>query len=339
MDADFGSVPLEFELKVVGSCILVVSVAYTYLISRLTSNPTPLNPPPNPQRAQQRASRYKELENRKRKIARTPFHLGDLPPELAIIILGYTAQWPGTVAQLVKVSRAVQEMTYEACLPRMPLRLIRETQVRSFERLLLHKPHLAPFVHHLWVTPQHEEYYPAAIRILKQCTHVQSLAVNARILQEAVTAPYVGYRIRHTRCRDLTLLYTSREGWATLLSSASTSGNASTLQFMRQITHLRLVGDVVPTSLSLPNLRAFSYALNRNTLNLSHGERMLKDKENLPRLLSVVLVGERPGNHGVRITKMKDSKTFVFEVPRTKTELDLWSENTMGSGFWQLCAD
>ncbi|KAF6756005.1 hypothetical protein DFP72DRAFT_895894 [Ephemerocybe angulata] len=332
----------DLEIKWVGSCIFVVSIMYTFLISRLTIVPPTIPTmiaPPDPKRTLRLRSMHADLENRKRRIARTPFPLLDLPPELGLLILSHTAEWPETFANLALVSRKIQGMAYEACLPRMPIRLISEVHVQSFDKFLLCKPHLAAYVQHLWVTPLHEEYYPAAIRILKKCKRVVSLALNGRVLEEAVTSPHVGYRIRHKRCRKLTLLYTARDGWASLLSSEF-PGQGSALQFMQQITHLRLVGDVVPAHLPLPSLRVFSYALNRNNLNLVHGERMLKDKESLPSLHSVVLVGERrAGVGGVRITKMKDSRVFVFEVPQARTELEMWCDNTLGKGFWQICAD
>lgn len=275
---------------------------------------------------------YMELEERKRKISRRPFPLMKLPPELCLLVLQHSAESPGTVASLFLVSRRIQAMAYEACLPKTPIKLIQAHQVQSFDRMLLNKPRLAQYIRHLWVTPVHEEHYPAAIRILKKCKEVTSVACNGRVLEEAVTSPHIGYRLQHKRCRRLTLLYTSRDGWQSLFLGSST-----TLQFLQQITHLRLVGDIIPSHLSLPNLSVLSYQLNRNSLNLVHGERMLKDKVNLPSLHSVVLVGERrvqPGG-GVRITKLKDSRVFVYEVPHARTELELWCENTSGRGFWQ----
>jgi hypothetical protein len=334
----------RLEIKWVGSCIFVLSVMYTFVISRLTTTTPEMPPftmrppirPPDLKRARRLRATYAELEERKRKIARSPFPLSGLPTELVLLILQHSAESPGTVANLLRVNRRIQGMAYEACLPRMPIKLIQAHQVESFDRMLLNKPWLAQYIHHLWVTPVHEEYYPAAIRILRQCKDVTSLACNGRVLEEAVTSPHIGYRIRHKACRKLTLLYTSRDGWQSLFLSSSAS-----LQFLQQITHLRLVGDIIPSHITLPNLSVLSYQLNRNSPNVVHGERMLLDKDNLPSLDSVVLVGERrvqPGG-GVRITKMKEKRVFVFEVPQSRTELEMWCENTQGRGFWQICTN
>ncbi|RXW20113.1 hypothetical protein EST38_g5740 [Candolleomyces aberdarensis] len=327
----------RLEIKWVGSCIFVVSIVYTFLISRLTVTPTPIDiiPTPDIKRAKRLRRIHQEFEARQRRIRRGPFPLAELPPELTLQILGHCAESQSTVANLVLVSRRVQALTYEACLPGMAIRLIGEQQVESFDRLLLCKSHLLPYIHNLWVTPLQEKYYPAAIRILKKCTSVRSLAVNGRLLKESITSPHIGYRIRHTHCRTLTLLHTSSEGWASLFAP-------SAHQFLEQITHLRIVGDRIPVEFNfpLPNLRSFSYVLNRNVPNLAYGERILKDKDGFPNLRTVVLTGERRGKGGgARISKMKDTRLFVFEVPVERTDMIMWCDNTLGRGFWQLCAN
>lgn len=327
----------RLEIKWVGSCIFVVSIVYTYLISRLTVLPTPTipGPPPDIKRAKRLRRIHQEFEAKQRRIRKGPFPIAEFPPELALQILGKCAEWQGTVANLALVSRRIQALTYEACLPGMAIRLVGEQEVESFDLLLLRKTHLLPYIHHLWVTPLHENYHPAAIRILRTCTNVRSLALNGRLLKEAITSPHIGYRIRHKHCRSLTLLPTSSEGWASLLAP-------SAQQFLAQITHLRIVGDRIPVEFDfpLPNLYSFSYVLNRNVPNLAYGERMLKDKVGFPNLRTVVLTGERRGKGGgARISKMKDTRLFVFEVPAERTDLFMWCDNTLGKGFWQLCAN
>ncbi|KAJ3499346.1 hypothetical protein NMY22_g19518 [Coprinellus aureogranulatus] len=123
---------------------------YTFLISRLTVTPPIQMPPPDLRRARKLRSMHAELEERKRRIARKPFPLMQLPPELCLLILQHAAESPGTVASLFLVSRRIQGMAYEACLPKVPIKLVQAHQVESFDRMLLNKPQLTPYIHHLW---------------------------------------------------------------------------------------------------------------------------------------------------------------------------------------------
>ncbi|EAU85808.1 hypothetical protein CC1G_05025 [Coprinopsis cinerea okayama7 len=335
------------DLKWLVPCIVLVPLVYTYLISRLTisvSHTPQLPSTPTPERinqARQRRQALQQLETKKRHLSRKPFPLLKLPVELRILVVQHCASSPETFSSLLLVSRHVQHLAYTSCLPLLPIRLIDEHQIMSFSLFLEQKPSLSGLVHHLWVTPLQEPCVTTAVGIVKRCTNLTSLACTGRMLQDSVTSAFRGYRLHHTRLRELTLLYTSDANWANILHSQST------ISFFQRLTHLRLVGDRVPAGIKFPNLVQISFAYNAmQTL----GHELLEDKEAYPRLQSVALVRERthlgssvriwrkPNPDPAHTDKNVVSNVFVYEIPAQWTELNMWCDNALGKGFWQLCA-
>lgn len=267
--------------------------------------------------------------------ARASFRFHDLPPEIALIVLAQCADWPKTYQSLVRTSRYCQRLTFHACLPRMPIRLITQEQVGSFDALLQARPKLAPLIRHMWMTPLREELLGTSIAIVKKCKHLRSLASNAYIVQEAISIR--GSRLSHSDCRDLTLLSTKTESWTSLLKTPNGSA------FFRQLTHLRLIGDRIPRDLPLDALTHLSYG--SSGIDMSQGDSaiglgMLEDKEAYPALHTVILTKPRASAGGLRISRaVAKKRVFIFELPMKRTELEIWCDNASRRGMWELCAD
>ncbi|TFK24409.1 hypothetical protein FA15DRAFT_680742 [Coprinopsis marcescibilis] len=331
-------------------CIVIIPLAFTFLISHITTAHTSIYPDigntdarlERLERARRRRIVQQELKERQRRFALRPFPFHKLPAELRVMIIENCAEWPDAFSALVRVSKPMQVLAYQALLPLLPIRIIDAHHVVSFDYFLEQKPSLAGLVHHLWMTPLHEDYYSMAVRILRRCTNIVSLACAGRMLQDGVTSAFRGYQIQHTQCHQLTLLYTSEKEWFNLLVSPSVN------QFFRQLTHLRLVGKRTPRTVSFPKLAQISFAFNNTTHMDVNSEAnsfnvasdVLKDQGKYPELRSVALVRERTylGNTGVRIWKNPtNARVFVFEIPKQRTELELWCDNALGKGFWQLC--
>ncbi|KAH6912871.1 hypothetical protein BKA70DRAFT_1265329 [Coprinopsis sp. MPI-PUGE-AT-0042] len=354
-----------------GGILAVVSVpiCYLYIVSRLTT--TPSLPPPNPRsvsNARIRRSVQRELEAKQRQLARKPFRLFDLPPEVRIIIIEYCADNPACFFSLVRVSKSVQDLTYKSCLPLLPVRLIEEYQVYSFDLFLDQKPSRVELVRHLWVTPLNDSYSQAAIKILQRCTNLLSLACTGRLLQDGVTSAFADHRVLHTACTQFTLLYTNDSGWMQLRNSPSA------MQFFRQLHRVRFVDDrgrrmLLGAPFPFRNIKQISYAYNQNdpdgslsrALELfeakttkvavkeekTTGSRKKRappppppeDPEPLfPSVSAVILTRERSyTTSSARIWRPNNSKVYVYEVPTHKTELDLWCDNALRIGFWKLC--
>jgi hypothetical protein len=282
----------------------------------------------------QKAQRDLE-EKRRRLIETSSFRLFDLPPEICLAILAYVAHSPSDYLSLVHVSRYCQRLTFHACLPRMPVRLISEEQVLSFGRFIHAQPKLATLMQHMWVTPLKEDLLPIAIGIVKKCTNLRTFASNAYIVQESIT--FRGRQLSHDSCKSLTLLTTRPNSWASLLNTSAGSA------FFRQLTHLRLIGDHVPRALPLPSITHFSYGTSGSDTSqgsVSVGLSMLEDRAAYPLLHTVIFTKTRTSAGGQRISRAAaNTRMFVIEVPRMRTELEIWCDSARKVGIWELCAD
>ncbi|KAF8904133.1 hypothetical protein CPB84DRAFT_1773527 [Gymnopilus junonius] len=199
-----------------------------------------------------RAAKQALLEEKQRQTLESrAFRFEDLPVEVRLLVLAHCADWPATYQSLVRVSSHCQRLTFHACLPRLPVKLISPQQVHSFDLFLHTQPKLACLMYHMWITPLKEELLPISISIVKKCNNLRSLASNAYILQESITLSKG--RLSHENCTDLTLLATRTESWTSLLNTANGSA------FFHQLTHLRLIGDQIPRQLPVPGLTHFSY--------------------------------------------------------------------------------
>ena len=277
-----------------------------------------------------------QLEEKRRLLIETSsFRLFDLPPEICLAILSYVTHSPSGYLSLVRVSKCCQRLTFHACLPRMPVRLISEEQVLSFDRFIRARPKLASLMQHMWVTPLKEDLLPIAIRIVKKCTNLRTLASNAYIVQQSIT--FRGKQLSHDSCKELTLLTTRPNTWVTLLNTPNGSA------FFRQLTHLRLIGDHIPRALPLPRITHFSYGTSGSDTSygsVAIGLSMLDDRVAYPQLHTVIFTKTRTSAGGLRISRAAANKRmFVVEVPRRRTELEIWCDSASRVGMWELCAD
>ncbi|RDB24353.1 hypothetical protein Hypma_008424 [Hypsizygus marmoreus] len=326
--------------------ILLVSFVIVYSVSAVGSSP-PVTSSTTPRPRLAQAYRRKaekaaliDLERRRRRIleswATDGFQFTKLPPELQLMILAYSADWTATYRSLVQVSRSMFRSTLRACIPHIPITLSTPKQLASFFSLL--NGGIARFeaglnvgllVHRLWVTPLRKEDNVLGYRILTACTNVRVLACDARTLRATVAR---SSKLRHTMCRDLTLLL-SRSRWD--LYRDTPSGAA----LMKQLTHLRVMGEeMVPQELGLPNLTHLSF-LDRPRFD---GESEvvkpwpLGDRKAFPSLHNVVLT-RRCGAEGLSPSRV-DAKLVLLYFPREWTEMQIWCDSARGRSIWQLAA-
>jgi len=317
------------------SGILLMSALYTYSINQLSNDRAAVERAEHFARAKRlqavQLARLERDKKQKQVFEAKPFRFLDLPPEIGILVLSHCADWPATFQSLVRVSEHVQQLTFYACLPRMPVRLISHEQINSFSRLLHSHPELTQLVKHMWMTPMKRELLPTSIAIVKKCKNLRSLATNSHIMQESITLR--GNRLSHLHCKDLTLLSLRSEAWTTLLTT--TNGSA----FFRQLTHLRLIGDRVPQDFLLPNLTHFSYGNDTSESNPCIGLAMLDNKHIYPKLHTVILTKPRTSAGGLRISRAAAKiRVFIFELPLKRTELEMWCDNASRRDMWELCA-
>jgi len=340
MDIPFSILQMDGVSWTVSGIFLIVVV----YINRLHSDSTPSELVPRPKQGHLVRAKYlrdvqkaqRDLEEKRRLLIETnSFRLFDLPPEICLDILAYVAHSPSGYLSLLRISRYCQRLTFHACLPRMPVRLISEEQVLSFDRFLRARPKLANLVQHMWVTPLKEDLLPIAIGIVKKCTNLRTFASNAYIIQQSIT--FRGLQLSHESCKALTLLTTRPNTWASLLSTPTGSA------FFRQLTHLRLIGDHIPRALPLPSITHFSYGTSGSDTsqgNVSVGMSMLDDRAAYPLLNTVIFTKTRTSAGGQRISRAAaNRRMFVIEVPRTRTELEIWCDSARRVGMWELCAD
>lgn len=325
------SVESDFDVVLVWSVILM-SIGYIFFISKCGEPPVK---PSAPLPKIRHLTRAKELRKARhleaqRLIPNTiSFPLLRLPPEITSLILKHCVDWPGTYLSLTQVSRRVQKLAFYTCLPRILIQLTDERQIPSFDLFLRKNPQLSPLVRNLWLAPMRIHLVEEALRILKACINVQSLASFSFIIREAIALRGV---VRHRKCRQLTMLYTNEVAWKDLLGAPG--GPA----FFQQLTHLRLVRHYVPENTPLPKLTHLSYALDRAESNVSIGKKMLRDVKSYPSLHTVIVTR---GLHDPSLVLKRSTtlKIFTFDAPSSGTEINLWCNNVHRRGMWEVSAE
>jgi len=273
-----------------------------------------------------------------------------------LIILSRCAAYPSTYPSLVRTSSIVQRLTYESCLPYMPVRLISSAQVRSFDTLLRSPKKgakVAQLVKHLWLTPLYAQDLLLSINIVRTCRQLESLATSVSIVKEGITL--TSDKPMHENCIDLTLMSTNSASWTILLDSERG------VAFMNNLRILRLIGDrvTIPKDLILDNLTHFSYGTTQSdamygyTPSFHAGEEMLGDRHMYPLLKTVIITKPRLTG-GLRISLIScgeqnllsgeqqiitRGRLWLVELPSNRTELEIWCNNALGQGLWQLCSE
>ncbi|KAG6917029.1 hypothetical protein DXG01_004155 [Tephrocybe rancida] len=263
------------------------------------------------------------------------FRLRRLPIELQLHVLSYSASCSETYRSLVLVSRHIYQLTLRACLPIMYITLSSTKELASFANLV-HKDdrsrHILPvaagtFIHHLWVTPLRREDSMDAYRILRACTNIRVLAVDARGLAMITKSP----RFKHTMCTDLTLLL-RRTNWG--INMDTPSG----LQFIRQLTHLRVMGEQnLPRSAPFAKLSHLSYS-EPDVQDDADIERpwVLKDRTVFPALQQVALTRRCGPEEGAPLKV--EARLVLIQVRRDRTEMDIWRDGLKGESLWGQAA-
>ncbi|GLB45291.1 hypothetical protein LshimejAT787_2100510 [Lyophyllum shimeji] len=295
----------------------------------------PIRPPPRSYLAQAKQRKAAiaaavELERTRIRIRENwetyGFRFKRLPPELQLMVLAFSAEWPETYRALVLVSRYMCHATQRACIPRMPVTLSTSKQLSAFASLVQRDARVGDLVHNLWISPLRREDSSLAYRILRACTNVRVLACDAWTLA-ATIANVKPTRLRHTMCRDLTLLLRCPE-WESAMNTPHG------LLFLRQLTHLRVVSEqTVPRELPLDNLTHLSYSTRRRPDD-EDIERpwALSDRKIFPSLRQVVLT-KRCGPEEPSAQKVK-SKVVLLYVSRERTEMEMWCDMAAGQSIW-----
>lgn len=340
------------------SWIVFAAAVFTFTMNKLsTSSPALLVPLPSQCHLQTPPARHrtqKTHQTRERTITSSyPFRLLDLPIELVLVILSHCAVSPSTYASLVRTSSVVRRLTYESCLPHIPIWLVSSKQVRSFDALLRSPKNgvkVTQLVRHLWLTPLHSKDLISSVNIVRMCKELESLATNAYVVKEGIVL--ASDKPTHDRCVDLTLLSTNTASWTFLLQSMGG------VAFMAKLRRLRLIGDKVtlPKDLLLDNLSHFSYGTTQADAVLGYtpsfdaAEEMLGDRDMYP-LLKYVIITKPTSMGGLRISlinsreqinpkggkHIKKQHLWLIELPSSRTELEIWCDNALGRGLWQLC--
>lgn len=141
---------------------------------------------------------------------------------------------------LLRVSKRIRYMTLQSCLPLLPIVLHSRRNIQSFYLFCLSNPELVRCVHHIWVQPPSEEDQFPACAIIKACTNLRTLACTASMLGAAVCSEGT---LRHEHCRDFTLLDNPEVDWESTLPKRVASA------FFGSLTHLRVVGKAIPSTL------------------------------------------------------------------------------------------
>lgn len=339
-----GDSDILLELGWTALSIISMSLVFIYSISVVGDTRPTVSSPAHPnylaisRKQKARILAEKQFEQRRRAIRENwSFRLKRLPPELQLLILSYSADWPETYRALVLVSRHIYNSTLHACLPIMPITLSSTKQLTSFASLV-HRNRSSRFgfdrgnlVHRLWLSPHRKEDFTHTYRILRACVNIRVLACDARALFLTMHSP----KFKHTMCRDLTLL-PSHPQWVSALETPSG------LQFLRQLTHLRFTGEHnLPKTLSFDRLLYLSYWETSFPDSGTIGSEVkrpsaLDDKSIFPSLQQVVLT-RRCGTEE-RAPLLCDQTLVLLYVHRDCTEMEIWRNDSKGKSLWKQAA-
>ncbi|KAH0583123.1 hypothetical protein H2248_011009 [Termitomyces sp. 'cryptogamus'] len=268
------------------------------------------------------------------------FQLKQLPPELQLLVLSYSTDWPETYRALVLVSRYIYHLTLRACLPIMPITISSSKQLTSFASLVHRNkssrhcrlpPDLGNLVHRLWISPLRNEDFVHTYHILRACGNVRVLACDARGIAMITSSP----KFKHTMCTDLTLLL-SHPQWSNALNTPSG------LQFLRQLTHLRVMGEEsVPKTMFFDHLLYLSYSeRSRPDSDMDDSEikrpLALSNMSIFPSLRQVVLT--RRCGMKEKAPVLCDPRLVLLHVRRDRAEMEIWRNGIKGQSLWQQAA-
>ncbi|KAH0583121.1 hypothetical protein H2248_011008 [Termitomyces sp. 'cryptogamus'] len=270
-------------------------------------------------------------------LSKQGFPLKRLPPELQLLVLSYSADWPETYRALILVSWHVYNSTLRACLPIMPITLSSTKQLRSFAIFIHNKDshhgfNIRLLIHRLWISPLQKEGLKHTKYILQACTDIRVLACTVRGLVAITKYP----KLKHTMCRDLTLLRLPLQ-WDSDVALNTPSG----LQFLRQLTHLRVMGEQsVPKTLSFDHLLYLSYKYpGRSCADSDMDDLEIKRPSALgnrlifPSLRKAVLT--RRCGVEEKAPLLCDARLVLLHVRRDLTEMEIWCNGSIGESLWQ----
>lgn len=180
------------------------------------------------------------------------FRFMEFPIEIATCILAFSAVSPfwrwRTYQSLIVVSRGIQALVYDACLPYLPVMLHTRSHVESFCTLLESNPvTVGPRIRTLWLIAGIKADVERALgdRILQKCTRITHIACNINLLKALLCRPAA---FVHRDLKELTLIEPIIP-WGLLL------GYSAGRQFFAQLTHLRSNGG---TKFTIPSDFCFS---------------------------------------------------------------------------------
>ena len=166
------------------------------------------------------------------------FQFQDIPLDVAsqiLVLATATSAYWGTYKSLIKVSRAMQALVYDACFPYLPIMLHTKQHVDSFCLLLAsHTTLIGPRIRSLWFIAgvKADVERTTGLDILKKCTGITHLACRINLLSALVSESQA---LVHHGLRHLTLIE-AIVPWKLLLSQPAAC------QLFMQLTHLRVSG-------------------------------------------------------------------------------------------------
>ncbi|KAF8985127.1 hypothetical protein BDQ17DRAFT_1377006 [Cyathus striatus] len=263
-----------------------------------------------------KAAMLREQHETERYLALTrtqkPFPFMKLPQEIQLLILSPCADWNRTYKSLVLVSRTMQQLTLEACLPRMPVILLTMRACTIFSQFLFTHPEAENLVRHLFIWPPEDTgscMVPCAT-ILLRCKNSRTLACTPVMLHLAMRA---GMTVTsHHNCTDFTLL-PGTEGLSSTLHSLPDDDRIRA--FLEGLTHLRVPsGDY--------------YAETSN--------EVVSNDKRYPMVRTIIVTLRQSKLQHVRVTKKKGTQFFSFEVTNRWTEVEIWRRNAQERGIWAV---
>jgi hypothetical protein len=264
-----------------------------------------------------------------------PQHLRfeEFPIEIAIRILVFSTAptfwcWR-TYRSLIVVSRDMQALAYDACLPHLPVMLHTRKHVDSFCMLLESNPTVGPCIRTLWFIAGIKAGVERTLGhiILRKCTRITHIACNINFLKALVCYSTV---FVHHDLKELTLVE-SVIPWELLL------GYPAGRQFFNQLTHLRTAGgtkfvfpDFCFSSLTHLSFSSHLFPLDSSSISPFNSTRFPVLQQIVPSLPYMVCRTLSPvalGTAGRAI----DPRIDVIACPKKWKEADVWESARHGA--------
>ncbi|KAG6835506.1 hypothetical protein H0H93_000717 [Arthromyces matolae] len=265
-----------------------------------------------------------KARKQKRDKARHGSSLEQLPVEMLLEILSFTASSAGVYRSLLLVSKHMNAVVKAHCMQAVPVALEGIDQLRSFDRLLTSSPKTGSFVRYLWIFGEGLVCWKLMQKILERCTGILALSCTSRTLASLCSTS----SFLHTNCTELALLE-SRHDWKAITETPHG------LQLCAQLTRLRLEQGLEP---DFPK-RQFKQLTHLAFACRPIGDFLTRYSESLtssvvPSLQLIVATNMewRHGKADAAASELleRDKRFAIVQCRETWTELDAWKDRVRG---------